>query len=303
MPDLIDIEKGAVCSTTDVELLGGKAYQQALAAADNLPVLRGLTLTTDVFPGRLWLQEQAGKSSAQQAEAVREHLKHRGVDLVAALRRVTGSRFAFRSSGNAEDSEPASFAGSFVSKLNVRPEGCFSAIYEVWASTFTERVRQYMSNRGLAGQWETLKMAVLIQPMVSPLLSGVALSHPPGKPDDPNILLTMVRGLGERLVGGAEPQSYSLERGTWAIVEQRDAIDTEIVYEAAAEIGRIIEFLELRRGAGQDIELAIDWKYELTLLQNRSISKGSGERPTPRASSDGGDHSPLGRPTNERDQG
>jgi phosphoenolpyruvate synthase/pyruvate phosphate dikinase len=275
VPELIDIERGKTGNTMDVEALGGKAYQQALAAADGLPVPVGSVLTTDAFPGKAWLDQQSSRSPAQQAQAVREYLKGLGIDLIAALRRLPSNRLAFRSSANVEDMTSASFAGSFTTKLNVRPETCFSAIYEVWASAFTERVRQYVSDRGLVNDWEAIKMAVLIQPMVSPLVSGVALSHPAGRPEEPNILVSVVRGLGEPLVGGeVDPQTYTLERGTWAIVKQQDAIDVEILYEAAAEIGRVVEFLELRRGHAQDIEFAIQPRCEFILLQNRAIALG-----------------------------
>ena len=272
MPSLVAIEKGKETTSRDLEVLGGKAFQQALAAADRLPVPKGLVLTTAAFPRRAWLEQQAGKTPDQQAKAVREHLKGLGVDLTEAIRRLPAQAFAFRSSATAEDLEVASFAGSFTTKLNVKLKDAFSAVYEVWASAFSHRVQQYLKDRGLDHHWEKLKLAILIQPMIQPLLSGVALSHPLGKPKHPHIFVGVVRGLGEPLVRGeVEPQTYLLERGTWAIIQQQDASDPDVIYEISAELGRTIEFLEIQRGAPQDIEFVVTRNYVFSLLQNRPI--------------------------------
>jgi pyruvate,water dikinase len=277
MPKLVRIGAADELGISDPNLLGGKAAQQAAAAADGLPVKNSLVITTEVFPGVKWLETQARNPAALQSEAVRQYLEEHGVDLTEAIGFLSSNEFAVRSSATSEDLELASFAGSFVTKLNVPVDSVFSAIYAVWASTFTERVHQYLKDRGLADRWSDLKMAVLIQPMVSPLLSGVALSHPLGRPDSPYISVGVVRGLGEQLVSGeATPQSYLLERGTYAIVEQQDALDTGVIYESAGELGRTIEFLEVSRGVAQDIEFAIDAERNFTLLQNRAIA---GRRP------------------------
>jgi rifampicin phosphotransferase len=273
MSNLFTIEKGIHISSQQIELLGGKAHQQAVAAADGLPILNGVVLTTEIFPGQPWLEGQANKSIKEQAESTKHLLNNLGIDLTAALKNLPSQSFAVRSSANAEDLETASFAGSFTTKLNIPPDDIYSAIYEVWASTFSPRLRQYLIDRKLDDYWHKLRMAILIQPMVNPLLSGVALSHPLGKINDPLILVTAIRGLGERLVSGeAEPQTFFLERGTWAIVKQQDALDAEVIYEVSAEIGRTIEFLELQRGLAQDIEFAIDSTYTFILLQNRPIA-------------------------------
>jgi pyruvate,water dikinase len=274
MPNLVKI-KGSEKSLADPQTLGGKAYQQALAASDELPVPDGIVLTTEAFPGGAWLKEGAQKTPQQQAEAVRKHLEELGIDLIEIVSQFSSKTFAFRSSATAEDLNVASFAGSFTTKLNVKPNEAFSAVYEIWGSTFSPRVRQYLTDLRLADKWDKLKMGILIQPMIDPILSGVGLSHSLGKQDDPFIVLTVVRGLGEPLVRGeVEPQTYFIERGTWAIVKQQNASDAHVIYEIADEIGRAIEFLEIKRGAPQDIEFAIDREYKFLLLQNRPIVMG-----------------------------
>jgi phosphoenolpyruvate synthase/pyruvate phosphate dikinase len=254
-------------------LLGGKAYQQLAAALEDLPVLPGTVLTTEAFPGRDWLLAQLHRPPSEQARAVERHLLSLRVDLPELLRSLPGRQFAFRSSANLEDSGAASFAGSFRTCLGIAPSDAYAAVYKVWASTFTPRVAQYVSDRDLSDGLAALRMAVLIQPMLDPLLSGVAFSHRLGQPDDPYVFVGIVRGLGEPLVEGrVNAQVYYIERGTWAIAAHDDAYDLPTVYECAGPLGRIVDHLEVARGAPQDVEFAIMHDLRLILLQNRPLA-------------------------------
>ena len=270
---LIRIENGTSQTDFDPQSLGGKAYQQALGAVDGLPVVDSLVLATSAFPGRSWVDQRIGNLSQEKAKDVKLLLDDLGIDLQSAVSPMCpGGLFAVRSSATFEDQEVASFAGSFETRLNTAPENIYSAVFDVWASTFTDRVEGYLRDRGLADQTQNLKMAVLIQPMIDPLVAGVALSHPLGRPSDPLIPVDIVRGLGEALVSGrATPQSFLVERGTWAIVELQNALDVPLIYEFASQIGRVVEFLEIARGTPQDIEFAIDSNHRFVLLQNRPI--------------------------------
>jgi pyruvate,water dikinase len=273
MRDIIYIEKGKKIEKAFYEIIGGKAIQQALAAEENLPVLNGLVLTTEVFPGKSWLDIHEKDSYKDISKAVDDLLKKRNIDLYNALIPLKGKKYAVRSSATAEDLEIASFAGSFSTILNVKTINIFDAIYFVWQSAFSERVKKYFAFKKL-NNYENIKMAVLIQPMLKPIISGVAFSHPLGKPEDPHIYVGIIRGLGERLVQGEVfPQVFSIERNTWRIIEQNDMRDSEIIYELASDIGRIIDYLEIKRGIPQDIEFAVEKNMEFILLQNRPIAK------------------------------
>jgi pyruvate,water dikinase len=284
MHSIVILERGRNVANISPRLLGGKAYQLALAAADALPVPKSLVLTTELFPSRALLEALSTKPPSHQTEFVRRFLLERGIDLSSAIRTLQTPTFACRSSATAEDLAVASFAGSFTTRLQVPEERIHAAIFDVWASTFSNRVHDYMRNRSLEHLWDQLKMAVLIQPMVSPLLSGVGLSHPLGRPTHPYLLITAVRGLGEPLVrGDVEPQTCSIERGSWAIVEQQNVLDSDVVYEMAGEIGRTIEFLEIKRNAPQDIEFVIDHHLSFILLQNRPIVDLDRDHPSARS--------------------
>lgn len=276
MPYVITIEPGGA-DRFDSALVGGKACQLSLAGGEGFPIPKSLVLTTEVFPGKAWLQQLADKAPTEQGTETRSYLQGLDVHLTSALSSLGQGRFAVRSSATSEDMETASFAGSFRTKLNVPEDDVFRAVYDVWASTFSKRVKQYMDDRGLSDDFAGLKMAVMIQSMIAPRLSGVALSHPLGKPDTPYISVGVVEGLGEPLVSGVvDPQTFLLERGTWTVVEYQDASAVDVIYEMAGQIGRTVMSLELSRGVPQDVEFAIDRDMRFVLLQNRPIVSGRG---------------------------
>lgn len=85
-----------------------------------------------------------------------------------------------RSSANQEDSLTRSFAGVYESILGVNSvEETFDAIKKCWASLFSARAIAYFGWYG--SPFEGGKMAVIGQEMLTPLVSGVALTSDPIK--------------------------------------------------------------------------------------------------------------------------
>lgn len=272
MHDVVHIVPGQSCADCSAQVLGGKAFQLALAAADNLAVLRSVVLTANVSPDRSWLDRFASLSPEKCGAAAQDYLQNRGIQIESALDALDCDRFAVRSSATVEDLAIASFAGSFESQINVPRRRVSGAIFAVWKSMNSERVVQYSRHHNLEHLMPSLRMAVLIQPAVKALLSGVALSHQLGNPQSPYLSVDVVRGLGEKLVSGeVEPQHYLMERLSWTVVEARDALDAPLLYEFSSDLGRVMSFLEIKRRCPQDIEFSIDTKYRFWLLQNRPI--------------------------------
>ncbi|MBN1110361.1 MAG: hypothetical protein JXA45_06345 [Methanomassiliicoccales archaeon] len=79
--------------------------------------------------------------------------------------------FAVRSSAEGEDESVRSFAGQFVSVLNVPLDQLITAVEKVWRSLNERKLKGYSAGPG--------RMGVLIQVMVPPSISGVSFSCDP----------------------------------------------------------------------------------------------------------------------------
>jgi len=208
---------------SQVALVGGKGAQMGeLSRIEGIRVPAGWCVTTDAFQrimaeapsiddglDRLSLldpddREAIGRLSAE----IRQALECVAIpdDLAAA---ITGSiavlgvqaAYAVRSSATAEDLPTASFAGQHDSYLNV--VGSASVLEHVsrcWASLYTERAVAYRLRNGF--DHRTVRMAVVVQQMVFPEVSGVLFTADPVTSNRKVASVEATFGLGEALVSG-----------------------------------------------------------------------------------------------------
>jgi pyruvate, water dikinase len=292
----------------DVALAGGKGASLARMTALGMPVPPGFVVSADALEAAL----------STTATAIREVLAG-GEDLATisaeatALVRATDSGGAFpaqvadayrrlgdgdvpvavRSSATAEDSEAASFAGQQETYLHVRGVGqIVERIRDCWCSFFTERALFYRSKKGSLSD---LGMAVVVQRMVEPDVSGVMFTIDPTKGRRDRMVVEAVFGLGEGVVSGQlTPDHYVLARDgrlkrtklatqPYAIVhdpaggvrEQRLPAERgeaqTLAEEQLARLAKVGIDLEQRLGGPQDIEWAIQ-DDELFVLQSRPVT-------------------------------
>ena len=108
---------------------------------------------------------------------------------------------AVRSSASHEDSEHASFAGIYESRLNiVGLTALNNAINDVLASLHTPQAIAYQKHQNIA----EASMAIVIMPMLPAAAAGVAFSCDPQSGRDDLIVINAVKGLGNKLVNGEE---------------------------------------------------------------------------------------------------
>ena len=161
--------------------------------------------------------------------------------------------YAIRSSANIEDGQQNSYAGQFTSHLDVCGlEAILQAIQSIWSSVEADIVRVYRQTRASAG--EAVKMAVLIQDMVTPRLSGVAFSKNPMTGTD-EVLVEAVQGPGSLLVQeGVTPLRWVNKWGTW--LQQADSSE--------ANLGVIEEIVRQTRLISQEMDSDVDleWVYD-----------------------------------------
>lgn len=142
---------------------------------------------------------------------------------------------AVRSSASCEDAAVASFAGVFVSRLNVCGTSALTAaVAEVWASLGTPTAAAYRERLGLADE---AAMAVVVMPLLPAVASGIAFTCDPISGREDRIVVHANWGLGETLVGGeSEGDEYVFSEDTsdvWRLLECRPGRKTVHAQPAA----------------------------------------------------------------------
>jgi pyruvate,water dikinase len=173
--------------------------------------------------------------------------------------------YAVRSSSNFEDGHHYSAPGLFITHLDVHGiEGVEDAIESIWSSTLSPRVRAYMEKIGMDPS--LLTMAVIIQEMVAPIISGVSFSKNPltGRNE---VVVEAVRGSGEALVQeGVTPKRWIKRADAWIEKASPEDIPTAIIENVIAETKKV------EKTYGKPVDL--EWVYDgqtLTWVQLRDI--------------------------------
>jgi phosphohistidine swiveling domain-containing protein len=244
----------------DAGVVGHKSAVLGELSAAGFPVPPGYVLTADVLD-RVLATGPANRLRTMELP----------VDVTAALAGIAanlaGRPVAVRSSATDEDLPGASFAGQYESILDVEGVRALTdAVRTCWASAYSERVTAYHETHGTGG---SRRVGVLIQHMVPADAAGVAFSANPVTGERDEVLVSAVRGLGDRLVSGeATPDEWAVRAGTASLVAgDEHAIDAV----QAAAIAALAEQIEDRFGCPQDIEWAFH-SGQLWVLQARPIT-------------------------------
>jgi phosphoenolpyruvate synthase/pyruvate phosphate dikinase/spermidine synthase len=116
------------------------------------------------------------------------------------------NRFKFknvsiRSSAILEDGKENAWAGQLKTFLNINKENIIKSIKKCWMSLYSERALIYMKENNLLNK--NIGIAIIIQKMISPDVSGVGFSINPVNGDKNTVIIESIFGLGEYLVNGA----------------------------------------------------------------------------------------------------
>jgi phosphohistidine swiveling domain-containing protein len=240
---LIDLK-----SVPDAADVGGKAARLGWLMAGGFQVPDGAVLP---------FRHTAELERSGEVVGLREALD----DLLVPTR-----RYAVRSSANVEDHGERSFAGQFVSVLDVEDvEAAIAATSAVVASLRSERARAYAERVGIDPS--SLRMAVVFQEMAQPDVSGVAFSRDPVTGVD-EVLVEAVAGRGDALVGqGAEPARWRVGPDAVRTAPEAPLLDED----ALAQIVDTVRGVAARAGQPADVE----WVWtgrEIHLVQWRPIT-------------------------------
>ncbi len=212
---------------------------------------------------------------------------------------------AMRSSAIGEDSE-LSFAGQYLSVLNVPPDKILHEYKRVLASLFTPQAITYRLHMGIT--FEDAAMSVACLEMVPARASGVMYSRHPFNLLEDHVIISAVWGLGPYAVEGVvTPDIYTLSKDPHPVLLD-SKISPKQVRLLADEAGYVVEdqvgedmrnrpclteeqavtlaayagALEAHFGCPQDIEWAIGQSGEPVLLQTRPLHlEGTGNGKSP----------------------
>lgn len=211
-------------------------------------------------------------------------------------RRPTGVplRVSLRSSAIGEDSD-LSFAGQYLTRLNVTEDRLIRAYKEIVASLYTSRGIAYRLQKGIRDEDAAMSVACLA--MVDSVASGVIYSRHPFNPLENHVLITAVWGLGPYAVDGTvSPDRYLVakEAGFPILEAHISSKPVQLVADPAGDVKEIpvppedrdrpcLAPEQIRLLAGyavrleehykcpQDIEWALDRDGRLMVLQTRSL--------------------------------
>jgi pyruvate, water dikinase len=218
----------------------------------------------------------------------------------SAVTAIPGSpniRLAVRSSALQESLHEMSFAGQYLSMLNVRPDGVVDSFRKVIASKYSPQAITYRLERGFSDA--EVAMCCCVVKMVDATAAGVLYTSFPTA-TGVRTVLQAVRGLGLTAVNGSvEPDTVMLDRSSRKILEFKTGLQ-EIALRSATIEGteKIVLGEEARRTPAitreqalviadlawrieealkmpVDIEWAIDSKGQAFVLQVRSLSNMS----------------------------
>jgi pyruvate,water dikinase len=203
------------------------------------------------------------------------------------------ARFALRSSAVEEDTS-FSFAGQYVTFLNVNRDVLLDRYKQILGSKFTPSAISYLLRHSLSEM--ELGMGVICMEMVDSVASGVVYTKDPVNPSGGYLLVNSIFGLGSYLVEGVlTPDIFHVVRDDGKVIFSqvaRKPVKLVMRAEGGVEelsvpeddqtrpsineehLRRLAEFaltLEQHYGEPQDIEWAMNKNGELFLLQTRPL--------------------------------
>ncbi|MFI0508599.1 rifamycin-inactivating phosphotransferase [Streptomyces sp. WSLK1-5] len=218
-----------------LDLVGGKgAHLGSLSWIEGVKVPSGFVVTTDAYrrvvaqsPSLGARLDELSRVDADDQEAIRTLSAEirRTVEEIAVpddvAEAITGALarsgeqvpYAVRSSATAEDLPTASFAGQQDTYLNVMgPAEVLRHVSRCWGSLFTERAVTYRRRGGIDDR--TVRMAVVVQRMVFPQVSGILFTADPVTGNRKVASVDAGFGLGEALVSGlVNPDVFKVRHG------------------------------------------------------------------------------------------
>ncbi len=237
-------------SSKDLMIAGGKGANLGELRRAGFHVPAGFVITTLAYDR--FVQENSLDEIITHSMAEPEPLGVKIVDafnraqipadleqaIIKAYHRLGEGPVAVRSSATAEDLPEAAFAGQQETYLNViGRESLLEAVRGCWASLWSDRAIIYRERQTV--DQSSVKLAVVIQHMVTPDFAGVLFTANPITGERDEMVIDANTGLGEAVVSGqATPDHYILNKAPrgW-FISSRKLGKHELIIRARPEGG------------------------------------------------------------------
>jgi len=219
-----------------------------------------------------------------------------------------GGALAVRSSAKGEGGA-RTFAGQFLSVLNVPPGEAAEAYKQVVASRFSDTALFYRLSTGLMEV--DSPMAVLFLPMLAARAAGIMYTRDPSDPKSKDLWITATRGLGAEIASGRTPADlFVVSRSRPHTVSSRSIVakDQQLVLREGGGVDRVPLLPGAREEASvddghlhtlaewgvrieahyqtpQDVEWVLDQNDRLWIVQSRALANIDAAHSRPRAKS------------------
>ena len=253
-------------------LISVESISQLIKACDMESYVSGIVALEAAGESNL---EEKVKETFQKIK-VRETAFSRFMDRVERIEGFHPEMYlAVRSAAVGEDDGAASYAGQYSTVLEVSPKSLFDAIFECYASWWSDRVMIYRRQKGIAAAEP--RLSLIVQRQLLPDFAGVLFTRHPISGEKGTMMVEAVEGLGEKLVSG------EVTPGRWEISEksghiscycsQKQPLSSDIDQKYLKQLYEIGNELEKHFGQGMDMEWAIE-KNQVYVLQARPITTG-----------------------------
>lgn len=244
---------------------GGKAAALARLSQAGSPVPDGFCILASAY-------DLAAQGRDTTIDVIPEPVR---AEIAAAYDALIGGQdgpVAVRSSASGEDGARASYAGQFLSVLDVRGlDGVYRAVLDCWNSARGAHARAYA---GALDGSSTARMALIVQRMVPAELSGVLFTANPSTGNRSRMVVEIAHGVHGAVEQGSLTPARLVLDGRSGRIDRRfssgvDSLkDSRLPFKSLARAGRRIEALF---GSPQDIEWTLAGD-RLWILQSRPVT-------------------------------
>lgn len=181
-----------------VSSIGGKGYNLMLMDGMNMPVPKWEVVPQNVVANIIGKEKVSNEKALKLIDDYQFDASFKA-EIKQAFGNISDKLFAVRSSALQEDGVNASFAGQFDTFLYINAVDIPAKIKEIWKSTLNDHVLTYYKENNLR---HSFAIAVLVQEMIDPDVSGVAFGINPTSGNPEEHVICSVYGVGEGLVSG-----------------------------------------------------------------------------------------------------